>query len=179
MSRSSVPSGFSDTTLTAFMAVDLEFDSGTVRLWNGYDDLSFNSETYTGGGNLLAISPIEENPEISAKGITMSLTGISSTILSYALTENYQYRTCAVYVGTIDSGTASGYKVFSGRMDVMTITEDGDSCSIQLTAENKLIDLERPRVRRWTSEDQKSIHSGDLGFDFVNSLQEAEIVWRA
>jgi hypothetical protein len=95
------------------------------------------------------------------------------------LNENYQYRACAVYVGTIDSGTASGYKVFSGRMDVMTITEDGESCSIQLTAENKLIDLERPRVRRWTSEDQKSIHSGDLGFDFVNSLQEAEIVWRA
>lgn len=179
MSRSGLPTGLSDTTLTAFLAIELEFDSGTVRLWNGYDDLDFDGETYTGGGNLLTISPIEENPEISAKGVTITLSGISSTILSYALNENYQYRDCSIYFGTINSGTASGYKVFSGRMDVMTITEDGETCSIQLTAENRLIDLERPRVRRWTSEDQKSLHAGDLGFDFVNSLQEAEIVWRA
>jgi hypothetical protein len=62
-------------------------------------------------------------------------------------------------------------------MDVMTIDETGETCSITLTAENRLIDLERPRVRRYTSEDQKSLHPNDKGFDFVNSLQEAEIKW--
>jgi len=67
--------------------------------------------------------------------------------------------------------------VFSGRMDVMSITEDGDSCTITMTAESRLIDLERPRLRRWTSEDQKGLDATDKGFEFVNSLQEASIKW--
>jgi hypothetical protein len=177
VSRTGVPSGFNDASFVGFIAVELQFDSGTVRIWNGYGDLDILGGTYTGGGNLLGISQIEESAEIGAKGVSMALSGISSTILSYALNENYQYRIVNIYVGSISAGVASAYKAFSGRMDVMTIEEAGDTCSITLTAESRLIDLERPRVRRWTSEDQKALYPGDLGFDFINSLQEAEIKW--
>lgn len=177
MSRTNSPEGFNDQELTAFMAIELFFDSGTVRLWNGIGDLTFNANTYSGTGQLLNVSSIEESAEIGAKGVSLSLSGVSSTILSYALTENYQYRDIAIHVGTIDSGTVDSYQIFSGRMDVMTIEEQGETCSINLTAENRLIDLERPRVRRYTSEDQKSLYPGDKGFDFVNSLQETEIQW--
>lgn len=177
MSRTGVPSGFGDASFTGFVAVELLFDSGAVRLWNGYGDIVINAATYAGAGQFLNISSVEENAEIGAKGISIALSGISSTIMSYALNENYQYRIVNVYVGSLSGGTASSYKAFSGRMDVMTIQEDGETCSISLTAESRLIDLERPRVRRWTSEDQKALYPGDLGFDFVNSLQEAEIQW--
>jgi len=177
MTRTNVPSGFSDDSLVAFMAIDLFFDSGTVRLWNGYGDLTFNSNTYTGGGNFLAVSSITEDSEISAKGVTVTLSSINSTILSYALNEDYQNRIIDIYVGTIDNGTVSSYKAFSGRMDVMTITENGDTSDVSLTAESRLIDLERPRIRRNTTEDQKSLYPGDKGFEFVNSLQEAVLEW--
>jgi hypothetical protein len=177
MTRTNVPAGFSNPSFTGFMAIELEFDSGTVRLWNGYGDLSYGGNTFLGSGNLLGISAIEEAAEIGAKGASMLLSGISSTILSYALNENYQYRIASIYVGTIDGGTVSAYKVFSGRMDVMTINETGDTCTISITAESRLIDLERPRIRRWTSEDQKSLYAGDKGFDYVNSLQQANIKW--
>lgn len=177
MSRTGYPTDFNNAELTAFMAVELFFDSGTVRLWNGIGDLTFNSNTYSGTGQFLNVSQIEESAEIGAKGVTLSLSGVSSTILSYALTENYQYRNINIHVGSIDNGTVDSYQIFSGRMDVMTIEEQGQTCAIQLSAENRLIDLERPRVRRYTSEDQKSLYSGDKGFDFVNSLQETEIQW--
>lgn len=177
MTRTNVPVEFESATLTAFMAIELEFDSGTVRLWNGYGDLVYLGNTFLGSGNLLNISSIEEGAEISAKGATMVLSGISSSILSYALTENYQYRIASIYVGTITGGTVAAYKIFSGRMDVMTINEQGESCDITVTAESRLIDLERPRVRRWTSEDQKSLYAGDKGFDYINNLQQADIKW--
>lgn len=177
MTRSGVPSGFSDASFTGFVAVELKFDSGTLRIWNGYGNLTIDGETYVGGGSLINISAIEESAEIGAKGVSMSLTGISSSILATALTENYQYREVNIYIGTIASGTASSYKAFSGRMDVMTINEQGESCTVSLTAESRLIDLERSRVRRWTSEDQKQIDSTDKGFEFINSLQEAAIQW--
>jgi len=177
MTRSGVPSGFSDASFTGFLAVELKFDSGTLRIWNGYGDLTVDGQTYTGGGNLINVSAIEESADIGAKGVSMSLTGVSSSILATALTENYQYREANIYIGTIASGTVSSYKAFSGRMDVMTINEQGESCTVSLTAESRLIDLERSRVRRWTSEDQKQIDGTDKGFEFVNSLQETAIQW--
>lgn len=177
MTRSGVPAAFSNASLTAFFAVELEFTSGTLRFWNGYGDLTVNGDTYTGSGDLLGISAIEETAEIGAKGATVTMSGIPSYLLSIALAENYRNRTASIYVGTIDGATVESYKIFSGRMDMMDLEEQGETCAISLQIENKLIDLERSRVRRYTSEDQKALYSGDKGFEFVNSLQEANIKW--
>jgi len=62
-------------------------------------------------------------------------------------------------------------------MDQMNIEETADTCTVELTLENKLVDLERARVARFTSAYQKSLYPGDLGLDFVESLQDKEIVW--
>ena len=178
MSRVGVPSGFSDTQLTAFFSVELDFDSGMTRLWNGLGDLEINGETYTGGGTIISISSIVEDADISAKGINLVISGIDSTALSYALNENYQGRDLVVRVGTIsDDGTVQSYIAFSGLMDVMMITEDGETCTISISAESRLIDLERARIRRYTSEDQKQLYPNDRGFDFVASIQETQVQW--
>ena len=46
-----------------FVAVKAEFDSDTVRIWSGTDDLTISSETYTGAGSLLTIGNIEDKRE--------------------------------------------------------------------------------------------------------------------
>ena len=176
--RTGAPSAFTDDSLTPFIAVELEFDSGSVRLWNGYIDLEIDGSTFIGSADLMAVSGVEETGEIAAKGINMTLSGISTSLISIALSENYQNRTARVYIGSIAAnGTVSAYTLFSGRMDVMTIEENGETATISLSAENRLIDLERPRVRRYTSEDQKSLYPGDLGLDYVNDLQDKTLDW--
>jgi len=62
-------------------------------------------------------------------------------------------------------------------MDEMNIDEGPETSSIEVKVENKLIDLERARVRRFTSGYQKSKYPGDKGFDFVESIQDKEVVW--
>ena len=46
-----------------------------------------------------------------------------------------------------------------------------------MQVENKLIDLKRSKVRRYTSEDQEQEYPSDLGLDFVPSLQDMELIW--
>ena len=62
-------------------------------------------------------------------------------------------------------------------MDVMTIEDAGETASISLSAESRLIDLERARVRRFTDNDQQNQFSGDTSLRFVASLQDKEIAW--
>ena len=62
--------------LEPFFAIKLAFDSGDVRIWTGYNDITIASETYIGGGQLLSISPVEETVEVAAKGVTFALTAV-------------------------------------------------------------------------------------------------------
>lgn len=176
MTRTS-PSAFNDQEMELFVAVKLEFPSGDLLMWNGYRDASIGGETYIGAGNIMAISDIEETSEIASRGITITLSGLDAGIISAALQENYQNRAATVTFGSIDTGVFTGYTVFKGRMDVMSIEESADTATVAITVENRLIDLERPRVYRYTSEDQKALYSGDLGLDYVADLQDKTINW--
>ena len=46
--------------------VHMVFDSSELNIWSGVGDLSFDSVTYTGLGDLLSISEIKETSDISA-----------------------------------------------------------------------------------------------------------------
>jgi len=185
---SGVSSTLNDDVIYPFFAVELNFDSGTftaadgttqdlvLRLGTGLGTLTYDGNRYDGTGNMLDISSIEESTEIAAKGATITLSGVPSQVVSLALSEQYQGRECTIYFG-MTSSQSSLTEVFTGYMDQMSIDEGPESSTVQLTVENKLIDLERPRVGRFTSEYQKSIYSEDKGFDFVESLQEQKLTW--
>jgi hypothetical protein len=162
-------------TISPFIAVDLDV-STPVYMWSGYGDLIIGSKTYLGAGQLMSISTVEETTEIQAKGASITVTGIPSSFLSLALTEQYQGRECRIYFGLTND--PSGYvEIFSGELDQMNITEQGDTATIQLLAENILIVLERPVVRRFTAEDQKSRYPNDRGLEFVAGLQDKDLFW--
>jgi len=185
-----------------FFATELKFDGdNTLRLWTGQGTLVLEDGTsWVGTGNLLNISAIEETSELAVKGATLTLSGVPSEVLSLALSEPYQGRVCNIYFGTFVQGSIlqesasyillqDGSKInledqsktfselFSGYMDQMNIEESGETSTIQLLVENKLVDLERARVARFTSGYQKSIYAGDLGLDFLEDLQDKQTSW--
>jgi hypothetical protein len=65
---------------------------------------------------------------------------------------------------------------FRWRIDTMAI-EKGKTATITLTAENRLADWDRARIRRWTDEDQKADYPTDRFFEFIPELQEKEIIF--
>ena len=174
--QTSVSNALDDEVVYPFFSVDLNFLTQSLYFWTGYGELEIDGTTYLGAGHLLQISSIEETSEIAARGATLTLSGIPSETLSLALSEPYQGRLCKIYFG-FTSAPADRAEIFSGYMDQMNIDEGADTSSIQLQVENKLIDLERQRVSRYTSAYQKSKYPGDLGLDFVESLQDKQVVW--
>lgn len=156
------------------------FPSGAVRAWSGYGNLVFDGNTYTGVGDFGGVSEITEGTDQAARGVQFMLSGIPSSLVSTALSEEYRGRTCSLWLGALNSSgalIADPYLLFSGRMDTMSIELGGDTASITLTGENRLIDLKRVRARRYTHEDQQIDYPGDLGLEYVAGLQDKKIFW--
>lgn len=156
-----------------------EFASGWVRLWSGIGSLSWDGKTWTGTGNLLGISGIDETAEVRASGMTVSLSGVPSDLLSAALGDARSGRIGRVYLAFFSGGSivADPILQFEGRLDVPAIEDGPETATISISYESELIDLERARERRYTPEDQQIDFPGDLGFDYVASLQDAQITW--
>lgn len=161
------------------LAVVLNLDSGIIRLWSGIGDLVYAGDTYTGVGNLLSVRLAEESKEIAAKGVNVALNGINSTLIAKALDENYRGRTMAIYLFFMDDNQVVlyPYAVFVGYINMMNIQDNGETSVISVDAESKLIDLQRPRERRYTSEDQKIDYPNDKGLDAVTWIQNQKIKW--
>ena len=160
--------------------IDMEFTSGSVYFWSGVGNLTFNSNTYIGAGDLLSIGSVSETAELQANGATVTLTGIKQSLVTIARDGPYQGRPLTIRLGALDDSgdlVSSPVIIFSGFMDVMTIADGGETSTISLSVENKLIAFERSFVRRYTSEDQKIEHPSDKGFEFATRIQEKEIIW--
>lgn len=157
-----------------------DFSGGVVRVWNGVGDLSWGGNTYTGLGDLVGVSPVTETNETRANGMRFSLNGIPSTLITRILAEGYRGRAAKLWLALFNSSgaiIADPMLVFSGRMDQCLLDDSGETATCTITAESRLVDLQRPRERRRTDEDQKSLFSGDRGLEYVAGLQDKEIVW--
>ena len=163
-----------------FLLVEMEFDNDPVEAWNGIGPLDWNSTTYTGMGDLGSIEPMEESAELVAKGLAFNLTGAPAASVSLALTADYHGRLARVRMGFFDDAGSIIVDPFvtqEGYMDQLTIEDEGDTSRIVVTAESRLIDLQKAREFLYDSEDQKALYPGDKGFDFVPSLQHKQIPW--
>jgi hypothetical protein len=167
--------------VTRTMAIALDFPSGVAR-WNGStQDLVIGGQTFLGIGALGAIGTIEEGADARAYGLTVGVTGVPRDAVAIALTQEYQGRPATVWEVQLDAnGLPVGTPplVFRGRMDQMSVTL-GDTATVTVQLENRLADWDRPRVRRYTDEDQQRAYPGDLGFQFVTATVDKDIVWPA
>lgn len=165
------------------MFVECIFDDGPLRLWSGLGPYTFNGQIYEGAGSLGGIDAIEENAgDVKATGVAMKLSGIPSDMVALCLAEHFQGRPVTIWFAMFDENGAlipDAIQIFKGRMDYPVIEEGGETATITVFAESLLIDLERPRIRRYTNEDQTSAFPGDMGLEFTAAIQNVEIVWQS
>jgi len=163
------------------LLVKISTSGGDVRVWTGIGDLTFNAEIYVGTGTLAGITEIQEKTDLSANGLGFSMSGIPSDMISTALGEVEQGRDCTLWLALLNTSTGAiinnPYELFAGFTDICVITEGAETSTIVINAENRMISLERTRVRRYTHEDQVSEHTGDKGFEYVPALQDKVVMF--
>ncbi|MGH1376695.1 MAG: hypothetical protein ACRBCK_10135 [Alphaproteobacteria bacterium] len=167
-------------TVLPFLLLEAYFDTEVLRFWSGIGHITVDGNVYTGSGNLLSLSDITETQKIEAQGIAIELNGIPNSMISVAENEDYQGRDVKVKFAALDNFgvvVADPITIFSGKADVMEITDARDKCKIKMTVESDMIALFRSNERRRTPEDQKRTYPNDTFFDSVAGLQSKQVIW--
>ena len=198
-----IQSALEASEIQPLFAVQLMLDAQPLYFWTGLGDLTIDGITYVGTGQFLAISEMEETAEIAAKGAVITLSGIPSELLSLAISTPYQGRLCKILFGAINANkqylkqengdfvlTEAGGRIditdgdntpainlFTGYIDKMDIDEGPETSTIAMSIESRLIDLERPRIFRFSDQNQKTRYPTDKGLEFVEDLQDKQFNW--
>lgn len=166
--------------LNPIFLLEFEASTGWVRAWTGIGDFVWDSKTFNGTGVFGGFSQVEEGTDGTALGISYSLSGIDPAVAAIAVSEIRQDKLATMYFAAVNDdcqliGVPEPIAVHF--TDVPTIQDDGETSTINLSCESAAIDQLRPRIRRFTTEDQKIDFPTDEGFDYVEGLQFRKINW--
>jgi hypothetical protein len=158
------------------------FLSSTLYLWTGAGELEWDGKMWLGAGSLIGLSQAKESSDLTAIGLTVSLSGVDEAIISAALQELRQGQICRAYIAAYSWYPTRGlqstpYCFFQGRVDVPTIDDGAATAVVSLQLENQLVDFERQRVRFYDPQTQNVYFPGDRGFDYVAAIQDQKIFW--
>jgi len=166
-------------TVRPVALVKITLDTDTILVHSGVGDIVFNGDTYLGVGNFGDITEIKESESIAPTQVSVSLSGIPPEYLSFAMDEDYQGREAFIYKALLDENhdlIADPVLAFRGRCDYSDI-QLGATATVQLTIQSRLADWNRPKIRRYSHEDQQLDYPGDLSLEFVPQMVEKPIVW--
>ena len=186
MSRNGVSAAYVSSSVSLvqpYIAAYMDFSGSAVRVWTGNATKSlsddFGGGNYLGVGTLGGVSAVTETTDVSAKGIDLTLSGIPTEYVSLALSDNYRGRQVAVYLILFNTAMTSYEQItmFRGRMNQISINESGETSTLIISCENRLIELNRTTDVRYTDEAQKELYPTDTGLEFVAAMANKSIYW--
>lgn len=165
--------------------VELEYASGTTRVWGGFGALSAGGQQWTGLGDLGSIGAIESPVGGNAPTVTLTLSGVKPELVSIVLDSQAEVkgRPATIYFQHFDESQQTlddPIAVFFGTMDTIKIsTATADTRVVELTLE---WDFARRSISPFgylSDTDQKALYPTDEGLEFVSAMQNKTVKWPA
>lgn len=119
--------------------------------------------------------------EVSFVGFAVYYTAPDNvpSLLAEAMDDLQMGAPVEIWFGLMSDGALIGspYLIFAGQVDQPTTEVSTQGASITLALENKLSNLLRPTARRYTAADQHLQYPDDIGFNWVEMLNDVALRW--
>lgn len=160
----------------------LAFPSGNVALNTSTWDITFGGITYKGAYGLGSIGTVADSPG-EIKGLQLSMSGTAATSVALALDGADEWPGTPVTIRTAildpNYAVSDAPVEWTGRGDVLSLSEDGQTCTVSATAESTAVDLLRGSAMTYSDADQQSLYAGDLAFAYVVDQADKPVIWPA
>jgi len=167
-------------SLQPILMAKLEFGT-PVYVHTGIGTITFDGNDYLGVGDFGGASDVRETEVLGPSPLTLSLSGIDSSLVTEALDSGAYGDVITLYEGyKQDDGTlvADPWIVWKGWFEYSQLQRGGEN-TVSIICTHDLAVLEEKDGRRFTDEDQQDEFSGDLGFEFVHDSVGKKLSWGA
>ncbi|GLS87682.1 hypothetical protein GCM10010873_26560 [Cypionkella aquatica] len=167
----------------------MDFTTGAKRWWAGFGDLQHAGHLWQGTGDVIGISDLTSDYQMSADPVTFSMAATTEMIeLLLNARAAVRGRQVIVYsqlfaVVPQDGGQpwqplASPMALFTGTMGPMSFSAEGTKSSmVSLQCEGLWARRNAPPRGLWTDRDQQARHPGDKGYERVALYTNYETRW--
>ncbi|EGT4305908.1 hypothetical protein [Franconibacter daqui] len=164
--------------VTAVIAAQVQFESGTAYVHSGTGTLVLGGYVYYGVGALGAVDDVQESGTTSPTQLKLTLSGLDLSLFAKTLNERCVGRQAEIYlVAMDDSGVARvADLIFKGKVSSTGATA-GETNALQYTVSNVFEDWQRPFPDRYTDESHQAAQPGDRLFRYVAQMAERPIYW--
>jgi hypothetical protein len=182
MTRPASPTLISAATaasVSPFMAAELIYPDGPVRVTSLPIHVEFMGHTWHGTGAMGRITQLEEGSENRSYGFALELSGIPGNWGEYLRAQDVQGGLVTIYLGFANSEwqpVSTPEVITVGRMDCQDV-QAGENTFVRVNCEGPNVDWERPRVRRCTDVDQTTRTPGDRFFKFTAAMRNFRESW--
>lgn len=156
------------------------FGGTPLRLWTGKQDITWNSVSWLGNGQLKDVGDITESGDLTPHELEIQLTGEPSALISIALSSAALNDSGKLYLGFLNSSSAviaDPYLIFSGLLDNVELEDDPDEATLHLRYESRLIQLDHALNYKYNHETQQVFYSGDMGFEYHEQMENWSGYW--
>jgi hypothetical protein len=189
----SIATAIASRVVTLALFAEIAFADDTLYLWSGIGSVapsgpSWSSkstfpygQSFTGTGWLGRLSTVPGTKKVQAQNITLGLNGIPSSLVLEALNQVRMTGTVTIWLAFLSGGSVipDPLQIFSGSLDVPSLTDSGETSLISITCENSLLSLNLAPNRVFSDADQQIYFPGDLGFSFTDKLSNIALFWPA
>lgn len=165
--------------LSIAQLVYLGFPGFPIALCSANHPIEFDGVVYEGAAGLGTINAIEDSPG-EIKGLQFQISGVPIENLGLALADATLVQGAPVVIRLAilsESILLDAPIDWTGLLDTMSIEEDGDTCTIAVTAESSAVDLLRGNALTTSNADQQYLYPGDRAFEYVDSQSNIPVVW--
>lgn len=172
-----------------------DFRDAPAAFWGGEYPLTSGGRTWIGLGAIAAIDGLDQAATLDSSMMTFTLSGVEKATSGQSLIDmvksvdraQYVNRLATVFLQFFDEDWQplnDPYAIKAGIMTNMPVsrsrTKDGFLRTISLTANNIFYGRGVAPASRYTDRDQQKRHPGDLGLQFIPTLQNKQIPvpWR-
>ncbi len=164
-----------DTHRGGALLLELNFDSGTLRLCYGRTNIEVGGHTYYASALGVSVSAQQESAG-STEGLDFSLSGLSPEILALVVNEPWQRKTVRLLeqrYNAVDEPVGDPVVEYVGRITAMPIIEtpgSGGTVSIAVSTEQFDAANQHPANLRFTDAEQRRRYPDDAGLEYCAAL---------
>lgn len=164
--------------VTAVLAANVQFESGTAYVHSGTGTLVLGGYVYYGMGTMGAIDDVNETNTTSPTQLRMTLSGLDMSLFAKTLNERCVGKPAELYLVAMDDNGVVQVSdlIFKGRVSGTGATSR-ETNALQYTVSNIFEDWQRPFPDRYTDESHQASQPGDRIFRYVAQMAERSIYW--